>query len=70
MEFLSEAFRMSHLMDKWIAVFVNQPMAWPRSAEYRNIGLIQIKGEGWTGFSEDWQGCSEGFHEGEAQGKS
>ena len=26
-----------------------------------NIGLIQVKEEGWTGFSEGWQGCSEGF---------
>ena len=25
-----------------------------------NIGLIQVKEEGWTGFSEGWQGCSEG----------
>ena len=35
-----------------------------------NIGLIQVKEEGWTGFSEGWQGCSEGFPEGEARGKS
>ena len=34
------------------------------------IGLIQEKEEGWTGFSNGWQGCSEGFPEGEAQGKS
>ena len=34
------------------------------------IGLIQVKEEGWTGFSEGWQGCSEGFPEGEARGKS
>ena len=34
------------------------------------IGLIQVKEEGGTGFSESWQGCSEGFPEGEAQGKS
>ena len=33
-------------------------------------GLIQVKGEGWTGFSKSWKGCSEGFPEGEAQGKS
>ena len=33
-------------------------------------GLIQVKEEGWTGFSEGWQGCSEGFPEGEARGKS
>ena len=25
------------------------------------IGLIQVKEEGWTGFSEGWQGCSSGF---------
>ena len=25
----------------------------------RQIGLIQVKEEGWTGFSEGWQGCSE-----------
>ena len=31
-----------------------------------NSGLIQVKEEGWTGFSEGWQGCSEGFHEGKA----
>ena len=29
-------------------------------------GLIQVKEEEWTGFSEGWQGCSEGFPEGEA----
>ena len=29
-------------------------------------GLIQVKEEGWAGFSEGWQGCSEGFPEGEA----
>ena len=29
-------------------------------------GLIQVKEEGWTGFSEGWQGCSEGFPEGKA----
>ena len=34
------------------------------------IGLIQVKEEGWTQFSKGWQGCSEGFPEGEAQGKS
>ena len=34
------------------------------------IGLIQVKEEGWTGFSEGWQGCSGGFPEGEARGKS
>ena len=56
MEFLLEAFRMSHLMAKWIAVFVNQPMAWPRSAKYMNIGLIQVIGEGWTGFSKGLEG--------------
>ena len=33
-------------------------------------GLIQVKEEGLTGFSEGWQGCSEGFLEGEARGKS
>ena len=35
-----------------------------------HIGLIQVKEEGWTGFSEGWKGCSEGFSEGKAQGKS
>ena len=30
-------------------------------------GLIQVKEEGWTGFSEGWQGCSEGFPKGEAR---
>ena len=33
-------------------------------------GLIQVKEEGWTGFFKGWQGCSEGFPEGEAWGKS
>ena len=33
-------------------------------------GLIQVKVEGWTGFSDGWQGCSKGFPEGKAQGKS
>ena len=32
--------------------------------------VIQVKEEGWTGFSEGWQDCSEGFPEGEARGKS
>ena len=31
------------------------------------IGLIWVKEEGKTGFSEGWQGCSEGFPEGEAR---
>ena len=33
-------------------------------------GLIEVKEEGWTEFSEGWHGCSEGFPEGEARGKS
>ena len=33
-------------------------------------GLIQVKEEGWTGFSKGWQGCSEGLPEGKAQAKS
>ena len=28
---------------------------------YQWIGLIQVKEEGWTEFSEGLQGCSEGF---------
>ena len=36
----------------------------------QQLGLIQVKEEGWTGFSKGWQGCSEGFPEGKAQGKS
>ena len=42
------------------------------SVDFRkaNNGLIQVKEEGWTGFSEGWQGCSEGFSEGKARGKS
>ena len=36
----------------------------------KNIGLIQVKEEGWTGFSSGWQGYFEGFPEGEAQGNS
>ena len=31
-------------------------------------GLIQVKEEGWTEFSEGRQGCSEGFSEGKALG--
>ena len=27
---------------------------------YQSIGLILVKEEGRTGFSEGWQGCSEG----------
>ena len=34
------------------------------------IGLIQVKEEGKTGFSEGRQGCFKGFPEGRAQGKS
>ena len=33
-------------------------------------GLIQVKEEGWTGFSEGWHGGSEGFPKGEVRGKS
>ena len=33
------------------------------------IGLIQVE-KGWTGFSEGWQVCSEGFPDGKARGKS
>ena len=32
-----------------------------------DIRLIQVKEEGWTGFSKGWQGWSEGFPEGKAQ---
>ena len=35
-----------------------------------HIGFILVKEEGRTGFFEGWQGCSEGFPEGEARGKS
>ena len=34
-----------------------------------NIGLIGLKEERWTGFSEGWQSYSEGFPKGEARGK-
>ena len=34
----------------------------------QRIGLIQVKEEGWTGFSKGWQGCSEGFAEGLCRG--
>ena len=34
------------------------------------IGLIQVKEEGWTGSSEGWQACSEGFPKDNARGKS
>ena len=40
------------------------------SNQVRHIGLIQVREEGWTGFSKGWQGCSEGFPKGEAGGKS
>ena len=33
-----------------------------------DIGLIQVKEEGWTGFSEGWQGCSEGFSKAKPDG--
>ena len=33
-------------------------------------GLIQVKEEGWTGFSKGWQRCSEGFPKGKVWGKS
>ena len=39
-------------------------------AHFVEIELIQVKEEGWTGFSVGLQGCSEGFPEGEARGKS
>ena len=34
----------------------------------KDIGLFWVKDEEWTGFSEGWQGCSEGFPEGKAEG--
>ena len=37
---------------------------------FKRNGLIRVKEEGLTGFSEGWQGCSEGFPEGEARWKS
>ena len=37
---------------------------------HQQIGKIQVKEEGGPGFSEGWQGCSEGFPKGEARGKS
>ena len=48
----------------WFSVLV-----WQLGLVIEN-GLIRVKEEGWTGFSDGWQGCSEGFPEGEAQGKS
>ena len=43
-----------------------------QSVDFRkaNTGLIQVKEEGRTGCSDGWQGCFEGFPEGEARGKS
>ena len=38
--------------------------------EFVYTGLIQVKEEGWMGFSDGWQGCSEGFPKGRARGKS
>ena len=38
--------------------------------DLKKCELIQVKEEGWTGFSEGWQGCSDEFPEGQAQGKS
>ena len=35
-----------------------------------NLGLIQVKEEGWTGFSVGWQGCAGGFPKGKTRGKS
>ena len=35
-----------------------------------SIGLIQVKEEGWTGFSKGRQGCSKGFSEGKARGNA
>ena len=37
--------------------------------KFQEIGLIWLKEEGRTGFSEGWQGCSERFPQGEARGK-
>ena len=33
-----------------------------------SIGLIRVKEEGWTGFSKNWQGSSEGFPETKPEG--
>ena len=30
-----------------------------KTIKVRYNGLIQVKEEGWRGFSEGWQGCSE-----------
>ena len=43
---------------------------YPHSHHHPHIGLIRVKEEGRTGFSKSWQGCSEGFPEGEGWGKS
>ena len=42
----------------------------PGSRVTTDIGLIRVKEEDWTGFSKGWQGCSKGFPEGKARGKS
>ena len=39
-------------------------------AQQLDIGLIQAKDEGQTGYSKDWQGCSKGFPKGKGRGKS
>ena len=46
------------------------PAEFSTGPKHACIGLIQVKEEGWTGFSKGWQGCSEGFSEGKVDGKS
>ena len=49
---------------KYLVYIMNAPykkygMCYP--GHLCHIGLIQVKEEGWAGFSKGWQGCSSGF---------
>ena len=37
------------------------------TSETTEIGLIQVKEEGWTWFSKGWQGFSKGFPKGKPE---
>ena len=56
----------------WLSIiFLQNLLLWffLKNTLWQN-GLIQVKEEGRTGFSNGWQGCSKGFPEGKAQKKS
>ena len=69
--FLPKVINSKHAPSRWRSLFsgvkLNMMLAFGCA---EGIVLIKVKEEGWTWFSKGLQGCSEGFPEGEARGKS